>query len=56
VGRQTGKVGLARITYLSDQQAVCSCGWPVSHKRSKVLEDRIDRHLSEKHAGRGIRL
>lgn len=53
---QPKPVGLARVTYLSDTQVQCSCGWPASHARPKVLEDRIDAHLNKKHGGRGIRL
>lgn len=53
----TRSVGLARITYVSDNTAECSCGgWAASHPRRKVLEDAIDRHLNKKHGGRGIRL
>jgi hypothetical protein len=49
-------VGLAVISY-SDIGAVCSCGgWSYIHRRRKVLEDAIDRHLTKRHDGRGIRL
>lgn len=49
-------VGLAVITY-GDGWATCSCaGWSGMHRRAKVLEDMIDRHLNRKHDGRGIRL
>lgn len=51
----TREVGLARITY-SGSAVGCSCGWVRAHPREKVLEDSIDRHLSKKHGGRGIRL
>lgn len=34
----------------------CSCGKPFTQARAKVREDAIDRHLNEKHGGRGIRL
>lgn len=53
-------VGLAVISYERigiRQYAVCSCGgWSHSHNRPKVLEDAVDRHLSKRHDGRGIRL
>lgn len=50
-------VGLARVTYISETSAVCSCGWAGSARaRPKVVEDMIDRHLVKKHNGRGIRL
>lgn len=54
----TGKrktVGLAVITYVGDG-AMCSCLKAFKPCRAKVLEDRIDAHLNEKHGGRGIRL
>lgn len=51
-------VWLAAITYAEDGQTVaCSCGaWVYNHKREKVREDAIDRHLARKHDGRGVRL
>lgn len=50
-------VGLARISYADDGTVVCSCGgWTYWHRREKVREDAIDRHLLRKHDGRGIRL
>lgn len=53
------EVGLAVITYgvVGDRgYASCSCGQPFTQRRTKVREDAIDKHLNEKHAGRGIRL
>jgi hypothetical protein len=49
------KGGLARIHYDSGK-AACSCGWGATALRSKVLEDKIDRHIDRKHNGMGIRL
>jgi hypothetical protein len=54
--QSTKPVGLARITYYGDTHAVCSCGWSMGHIRPKALENGVDRHLSRKHQGRGIRL
>lgn len=34
----------------------CNCGWSYTHKRDKIREDAIDRHLSKQHDGRGMRL
>lgn len=58
---QRHEVGLAVITYERDETsgavaAGCSCGWVCWHKREKVVEDKIDSHLSRRHQGRGIRL
>lgn len=53
---QTKTVGLAVIRYVANDEATCSCGEQITHKRTKVLEDRIDKHLARKHGGRGIRL
>lgn len=53
------KVGLAVISYgevEGRQFAECSCGQPFVQAREKVREDAIDRHLSKKHNGRGIRV
>lgn len=51
------KVSFARISYNSDGSVTCSCrGWGFYHKREKVLEDAIDRHIERKHNGRGFRL
>jgi hypothetical protein len=52
-------VGLAVITYGAEGvlvAATCSCGWLGWHRRDKVLEDKIDKHLNKKHDGRGLRL
>lgn len=49
------KVGMAVISY-EGSMASCSCGKVFKPVRPKVLEDRIDKHLDEKHAGKGIRL
>jgi len=51
----TREVGLAVISY-EGSAAQCSCGAVVAHKREKVRENWIDRHLEKKHGGRGIRL
>lgn len=51
----TRQVRLARITY-NGNEALCSCGWGFAHKRDKVREDAVDRHLTKRHGGRGIRL
>lgn len=49
-------VPLAVITY-GGLGAQCSCGWVSRQaRRIKVLEDMIDRHLTKRHGGRGIRL
>jgi len=56
---QRKKVGLAVISYGTAGAlgfAQCSCGKPFTQRREKVREDAIDRHLAEKHGGRGIRL
>jgi hypothetical protein len=51
------EVRLARISYSDDGRvAACSCGKPFTQRREKVREDAIDRHLMEKHDGRGFRL
>lgn len=53
------EVGLAVISYgeaAGRHTAECSCGWAAYHRRLKVVEDKIDAHLSKKHDGRGIRL
>ena len=50
-------VGMAIIKYAEDGTAVCSCrGWAFWHRREKVREDAIDRHLAKRHRGRGIRM
>ena len=49
-----GNPRMARISY-GDGFAACSCGWSKAHKRAKVLEDAIDRHLAKRHEGRGLR-
>lgn len=49
------EVGLAVIKYVGDG-AYCSCLKAFKPSRKKVLENRIDHHLNEKHGGRGIRL
>lgn len=52
------EVRVARISYTEDGHgAVCSCGgWAYWHRRTKVMEDAIDKHLLRKHGGRGFRL
>jgi len=52
----TKAVGLAIISYPVSNAAACSCGATFIHQRSKVIEDRIDKHITKKHNGRGIRL
>jgi hypothetical protein len=47
--------GVAFVNY-SDSGASCSCGWTAQHRRAKVLEDRIDRHLHRAHKGLGVRM
>lgn len=51
-------VGLAMVSMdPSGTAASCSCGgWVFRHRRLKVVEDAIDRHLQKRHQGRGIRL
>lgn len=54
-------VGLAivkteHVENLDIEAAQCSCGWVAYHRRHKVLEDKIDRHLDKEHNRRGIRL
>ncbi len=53
------KVGLARISTeqaaSGEGRATCSCGWSFFHKREKVREDAVDRHLDKRHNSRGIR-
>lgn len=48
-------VGLA-IVRTADERAVCSCGQSFAHRRDKVREEWIDRHIDRKHAGMGVRL
>jgi hypothetical protein len=50
------EVGLAVVHYTESGAASCSCGWRHNMARTKVLEDAIDRHLTKRHGGRGIRL
>lgn len=50
----TKKVGLARISY-HENGVSCSCGWGTPLARDEVVENRIDRHLTKRHDGRGIR-
>jgi hypothetical protein len=53
------EVGLATITMgqaAGMEYGQCSCGWGAYHKRLKVLDDRIDKHIRKSHNGRGIRL
>lgn len=55
----TKDVGLAMVTMgqaAGRETAECSCGWVAWHRRLKVLEDKIDKHLDKMHDGRGIRL
>ena len=49
------QVGMAVVSY-SGANAVCSCGWSTHHMRAAVREDSIDRHLTKRHEGRGIRI
>ena len=48
-------VSIAIVT-MGEGSARCSCGQPFTHRREKVREDQIDRHLLNKHGGQGIRL
>ena len=56
MNKSVKEVGLAVIKYESTAVASCSCGVLIVHQRSKILEDRIDRHLLKRHNGQGIRL
>lgn len=50
-------VRLARVSYTEGGGAVCTCSWTAQPaRRTKVLEDRIDRHLTKRHGGMGFRL
>ncbi len=53
------EVGLARIStelaVSGEGRSTCSCGWSFFHKRTKVREDAVDRHLAKRHDSRGIR-
>jgi hypothetical protein len=56
---KTKAVGLAVVNYgqAADRHvAECSCGWATWHRRLKVLDDKIDKHINAKHNGRGIRV
>lgn len=55
LGGKTREVGLAVISYVAGG-ATCSCHWFAKPARPKVVEDRIDRHIEKRHAGRGIRI
>lgn len=48
-------VGLA-IVRTVDERATCSCGQSFAHRRDKVREDWIDKHINRKHHGTGVRL
>lgn len=52
---ETKPVGLAIVRTI-DERATCSCGQSFAHKRDKVREDWIDKHINRKHHGTGIRL
>ncbi len=53
-GEPKSKPKLPVLTTTGEFMA-CSCGgWATSHKRTKVREDRAQRHLDRKHGGRGI--
>lgn len=47
---------VAVIRYVGVDMATCSCGWTCRSGRVKVREDKIDRHLTKRHNGRGVRL
>lgn len=49
------EVNMAVVHYEGDY-AACSCGWSFGHTREKVREDAVDRHLTKRHEGRGLRL
>ncbi len=53
------EVNLARISTESagtgEGRSTCSCGWSFFHKRPKVREDAVDRHLAKRHDSRGVR-
>lgn len=49
-------VGLAVISQGDYGRVRCSCGWGYQHKREKVREDAVDKHIESIHAGRGIRV
>lgn len=53
------EVGIAVISYGEAEGrkfASCSCGQPFTQPREKVREDAIDRHVSKRHGGMGIRI
>lgn len=50
------EVNMAMINYHENDGVTCSCGWAYQHRRAKVVEDAIDRHIDKRHHGRGIRL
>lgn len=52
-GATTREVGLATIKR-DWEAAYCSCGAVKYHKRAKVLEDWMEKHITKKHQGRGI--
>lgn len=49
-------LGMTMVKYTHADRVECLCGWSAIHRRAKVLEDKIDRHLAKRHAGRGVRL
>lgn len=51
-----GSPRVAMVKYAATGGASCSCGWYSPHKRRKVLDDAIDRHLERRHQGKGVRL
>jgi hypothetical protein len=52
---KTAPVSLA-IVRTVDERSTCSCGQSFEHRREKVREDWIDRHINRKHNGTGVRL
>lgn len=51
---KTQAVGLATIYTNTEGVHHCSCGWRVYHARTKVREERAQKHIDKKHDGRGI--
>jgi hypothetical protein len=39
-----------------EQMATCSCGAEKFHRRGKVVEDWIDRHIDKAHKGKAVRV
>ncbi len=51
--QKTKAVGLALVSE-GDGYAQCSCGKSVIHRRRKVIETRMEKHVNEKHGGRAV--